>query len=85
MEPISMVICEVCGKLFAPTDNNTMCPECTNKQPEEKDNSMFDPVLVDGDADEDYDEDPDYDMDDETDEDEYDPFALDLDDDLFEE
>ena len=75
-------ICEVCGKIFDSTDGSNICPDCKKESNKVEDDSMFDPILVDGNEDDDWEEDPDYEMDDNG-IDEEDPFELDLDEDLF--
>lgn len=88
MEPIKHVICDVCGQIFESGNGTDICPNCLKKKEEQNDDgpdqSVLEPIIVDGDEDVDFDEDPDYDMDDELEDDE-DPFELDLDEDLFDE
>ena len=86
METIKHVICEVCGHIFGSNDGTTICPNCLKKeepQEDRPDQTVLEPIIIDGDEDVDFDEDPDYDLDDNDDDDADDPFELDLDEDLF--
>ena len=82
MEAIK-TICEKCGKIFDSVDGLKLCQDCRKEPTESEDDSMFDPILIDGNEDDEFDEDPDYEMDDNEGDDNDDEFDLDLDDDIF--
>ena len=65
MKPIRLRICDKCGKFFERDENDSpVCPKCRDvPEKEQQDLSIFEPVVVDLDEDEDYNEDPDYDED----------------------
>ncbi len=79
MEAIK-TICEKCGKIFDSADGSKLCPDCRKQSKELEDDSMFDPILIDGNDDDEFDEDPDYEMDDNEGDDEDDEFELGIDD-----
>ena len=61
------IICSVCGKLFLQNNSEFICSECKEKSKAHEDpmeSSELEPILIDGDEDNDFDDDPDYIIDD---------------------